>query len=68
LCDLIIIPSISFENYLNRQFEEITDIIEIDPKEVQSFNFNINKNDRLEMFSNGYETARQFIEKKKILS
>lgn len=63
--DLIIIPSISLEEIMNKRHLEVVDVIEMDVQELHSFNFNLSKNDRLDMFSLGYETGKNFIKKKR---
>jgi len=60
LYELLIIPSLSLEEFMNKDHVEKVDIIEIDLSGIQCLNFNISKSDRLEFFSNGYETAYKF--------
>jgi len=59
--ELLIIPSILLEEFMNKDHMEKIDIIEIDIENFQSLNFTISKSDRLELFSNGYETAVAFV-------
>jgi predicted acylesterase/phospholipase RssA len=63
--DLIFIPSIAYEDLINKQYEQYCDIIELDLEKYSCLHFNASKNDRLEIFSYGYNTGKNFIEKKK---
>jgi predicted acylesterase/phospholipase RssA len=65
LYDLIIIPSIAYEELINKEYENCCDIIEIDLDEYSSLNFSVSKNDRLEIFSRGYNIGKKFLENKK---
>lgn len=59
LYDLMLIPSENLETHLTKNIEPHCNIIEIEIDESQSFNFNMSKTDRLEMFSMGYDTAKK---------
>lgn len=67
LYELLIIPSISLEEFMNKKYIDKIDIIEINLNNFQSLNFNITKNDRLELFSNGYEISKNFFKKFQII-
>jgi NTE family protein len=58
LYDLITIPSRFIEDHLNKHYNHF-DIIEIDVNDLSSLNFQMSMNDRLEMFSSGYESAKK---------
>lgn len=63
LYEVIKMPCIYLENQFNKDYLEKCDIIEITIKDgSSSLNFKLSMNDRLEMFSNGYETAKKFID------
>jgi len=58
LYDLIVIPAVYIEDHLNKQHLQNCKIIEMDATSLSSLNFQMTMNDRLEMFSTGYETTR----------
>jgi NTE family protein len=62
--NMLVIPSRHLEMVFNEGLVEDADLIRIDLKLFQSFNFHISKNVQLEIFSIGYETARGFTDKK----
>jgi predicted acylesterase/phospholipase RssA len=69
LYDIMVIPSTYLQDLMNKEFYEKCHIIELDPDGMSSLNFNMNMNARLDMFSSGYETAKNFLgstEKKSI--
>jgi len=61
LYDIMVIPSRYLQDLMNKEFYEKCHIIELDPDGMSSLNFNMNMNARLEMFSNGYEAAKNFL-------
>ena len=62
--DLIFIPSIAYEDMINKEYEKYCDLIEIDLDKYSCLNFNASKNDRLDIFSHGYNHGKSFLEKK----
>lgn len=58
LYDLITVPSRFIEDHLNKHYNHC-DIIEINVNDLSSLNFQMSMNDRLEMFSIGYESAKK---------
>jgi predicted acylesterase/phospholipase RssA len=60
LYDLITIPSVFIENHLNKNHHQECDIIEMEDGNFSSLNFQMSMNDRLEMFSSGYDTSKNF--------
>ena len=62
LYDLLLIPALAYEELLNKQHEDSCDIIEIDLGDFSGLNFHTSKNDRLELFSTGYNIAKLYFE------
>lgn len=67
LYDLITIPSVFIECHFNKNHQEC-DIIKLDATNLSSLNFQMTMNERLEMFSIGYETAKNYISEKSLVS
>jgi predicted acylesterase/phospholipase RssA len=61
LYDIMVIPSSFLQDLMNKEYYDKCHIIELDPDGMSSLNFNMNMNTRLEMFSSGYETAKNFL-------
>lgn len=61
LYDIMVIPSSFLQDLMNKEYYDKCHIIELESDGMSSLNFHMNMNTRLEMFSSGYDTAKNFL-------
>ena len=61
--ELLMIPRVTYENEMVRQYKDQIDLIQIPVKGLKLYSFDFTNVEKLELFSIGYGAAKQFTKK-----
>lgn len=61
--DLLMVPRITYENEMVDKYRDQIDLIQIPVKGIKLYTFDFTNIEKLELFSTGYNAAKQFVKK-----